>query len=100
MIELLFFAKRESQKLLCHVLAVYEQLYIVHRKQFPSLKKYLADRVKYELQMASEIGSTFEVVWYIFFARFAGLGIREFDELVCDKEIKKNAFYKLIVSSK
>lgn len=100
MIELLFFAKRESQKILCHVLAVCEQLYLAHRVEFSELRGYLADRVKYELKLASSKGSTFEVVWYIFFARFVGLGITDFGSLVGNDSIKNNVFYKSIVASR
>lgn len=99
MIELLFFAKRESQKILCHVLAVCEQLYLAHRMQFSELKEYLADRVKYELKLASSNGSTFEVVWYIFFARKVRLGIPSFAPLVDNDSVKNNVFYRSIVAS-
>lgn len=102
MVELLFFAKRESQKILCHVLAVCEQLYITYKKQYKILKEYFQQRIRYEMKIASEKRSTFEVVWYIFFSRFIGLGLtgNDIKKIVDDHEVKRNLFYKSILNSK
>jgi len=100
MIELLFFTKRESQKILCHVLSICDRLYNEYDKIYPNLKDYLRDRIKYEIKIASENGSTFEVVWYIFFSRFIKLGIRDFKSLIENEKIRGNSFYKTMHLSK
>jgi hypothetical protein len=101
-VELLFLAKRESQKLLCHVLSVCEKLYLNHKKQYTVLKSYFRERIKYEVKVASESCCTFEIVWYIFFSRFVGLGLenKEFNEIINENEIKNNIFYKSMLISK
>ncbi|MEM8677445.1 MAG: RNA-directed DNA polymerase, partial [Cyanobacteria bacterium P01_G01_bin.67] len=45
-ISLLFLVKRESAKLLCHVLSVTEQLYIDYGRYYKDLKRYLIDTIK------------------------------------------------------
>ena len=100
MIELLFFTKRESQKILCHVLSICDWLYIEYYKMFPQLKSYLKEKIEYEIQIASENGSTFEVIWYIFFSRFIKLGIRDFKSLIGNKKIRENNFYCSMLLSK
>ena len=75
-ISLLFLVKRESEKLLCHVLSVTEQLYIEYKDYHQDFKRYLKDSVENEILLTFEKGSTFEVVWLIFFSRYMSLGIQ------------------------
>ena len=98
-ISLLFLVKRESEKLLCHVLSVSQQLYITYRQEYPDLKKYLKSTIENEIKNASERGSVFEIVWLIFFSRYAGLGIQNFNSLVNNQDINENKFYKSILTS-
>lgn len=99
-ISLLFLAKRESEKLLCHVLSVAEQLFVKYRDEYPSLKEYLKRAVQTEISRASENSSVFEIVWLVFFARYIGLGITDIGSLVCNDTVKKNKFYKSMVTSR
>ena len=96
---LLFLAERESEKLLCHVLSIIEELYKAHIKKYPKLKPYLQSIIKSSVSRASDTGSIFEVVWLIFFSRYIGLGI-EPKELVKNEEVKKNPFYQSILNSR
>jgi hypothetical protein len=96
MISLLFLTKRESEKVLCHVLSITEQLYLEDR----GLKEYLKGIVEGEIKRASTKGSTFEVVWLIFFSRYVGLGIKNFDQLIGSNSIKENEFCKSILNSR
>jgi len=99
-IALLFLVKRESEKILCQVLAVIEQLFRSNIKEFPELKIHLKEIVSKEIELTSEKGSEFEVVWLIFFSRFVGLGITNFNDLVDNSLVKENEFYKSILTSK
>lgn len=94
MIELLFFTKRESQKILCNVLSICDRLFAEYYNCFSELKTYLKKGIEYEIRVASEAGSTFEIVWYIFFSRFIKLGIKDFDSLIKNENIRNNNFYR------
>ncbi|MDJ0632074.1 MAG: RNA-directed DNA polymerase [Xenococcaceae cyanobacterium MO_188.B29] len=100
-ISLLFLVKRESEKLLCHVLSISEQLYINHRRDYSDLKPYLKSTIKNEIHMASKKDSIFETVWLIFFSRYLKLGINqnEINDLLKDAKITENKFYKSILNS-
>ncbi len=101
-ISLLFLAKRESEKLLCHVLSITEQLYIKCGVFSKELKPYLQSTIKNEIYRASKKSSVFEVVWLIFFSRYIGLGINkdELKNLLIHSNIEDNKFYKSILNSK
>lgn len=98
-IVLLFLVKRESEKLLCNILSVSEQLYIDHNQEYPDLKEYLKRTIESEIKIASDSGSVFSIVWLVFFSRYIKLGIKSFNPIVCNKEIQNNQFYKSIVNS-
>lgn len=100
MIELLFFTKRESQKILCQVLSICDRLYDEYNKIYQNLKGYLRDKIEHEIKIASENSSTFEVLWYIFFSRFIQLGIKNFNSLIENEKILENSFYKTMNLSK
>ena len=99
-ISLFLLVKRESEKITCHILSVFEYLYLVNKKEFPELKAYLKNLISSEIKIASEKGSVFEVVWYIFFSRYIGLGITDFSSLVTNSLVTNNDFYKSILESK
>ena len=64
----------------------------VYGKEFPELEKFLRSRMEYEARVAAEEGSVFELVWYVFFCRFVGLGIRNFQSIVSEKAVSQNQF--------
>lgn len=103
-ISLLFLVKRESEKLLCHVLSICERLYIKHKKEYEDLQSYIKSTIENELSRASNKGSIFEIVWLIFFSRYLGLGINKerINKLVqdLDDDLKINQFYNSILNSK
>jgi hypothetical protein len=103
-ISLLFLVKRESEKLLCHVLSICERLYLEYNKDNNELKPYIKSTIENEVSRASNKGSVFEIIWLIFFSRYLGLGINKerINELVqdLDADLKKNQFYKSILESK
>jgi hypothetical protein len=101
-VSLLFLLKRESIKILCHVLSIIEYLYIKNKQQDTEIKEFLRETIKDELDRASKISSVFEVVWLIFFCRYISLGFtnKDFGEIIHDENIKNNVFYKSIVNSK
>ncbi len=100
-ISLLFLVKRESEKLLCHVLSISEQLYIDYSKDCSELKNYLKSTIENEILRASRKGSIFEIVWLIFFSRYLRLGINseKLNELIENLNIKENQFFKSILNS-
>ena len=103
-ISLLFLVKRESEKLLCHVLSITEELYRKYGNEYDELKKYLRSTTENEIYRACNKGSIFEIVWLIFFSRYLGLGINkeQINELVqtLDTDLNKNQFYNSILESK
>lgn len=98
-ISLLFLAKRESEKILSHVLALIELIYINNLDYKDELKPYLKDILSKEISDAAEKESAFEVVWYVFFSRYLGLGITNFGKLLGDTPIKQNEFVQSILTS-
>ncbi|HQU32039.1 MAG: hypothetical protein HRU72_12295 [Planctomycetia bacterium] len=93
---LLMLLKRESEKVLCLVLAVCEAIYDKYRSQL--LQKQIKGLVESEIKKASEKKSVFELVWLVFFSRYIGLGITNFTDLIVEDNLK-NPFLKSIVSS-
>ncbi len=98
-ISLLFLVTRESEKLLCQVLSVSQQLYIDYHAEQTDLKEYLKLIITNHITLASKKGSVFEIVWLIFFSRYIKLGITNFDNLVENDKVKSNQFYKSILTS-
>lgn len=96
-LSLLMLLKRESEKVLCHVLAVCESIFDKYFTK--SLKEQMRILIELEIKKASDKKSSFELVWLVFFSRYIGLGITNFSELI-DKEVMKNEFLSSIVSSK
>jgi len=96
-LSLLMLLKRESEKVLCHVLAVCESIFDKYFSK--TLKKQLRELIELEIVKASEKKSPFELVWLVFFSRYMGLGITNFSDLI-DKEVMDNEFLNSIVSSR
>lgn len=96
---LLFLTKRESEKILSHVLALIELVYLANLEHKDELKPYLKDILTKEISDAAMKGSAFEIVWYIFFARYLSLGITNFGTLIGDTPIKKNEFVQSMLTS-
>src|SRR5699024_1905744 len=94
---LLMLVKRESEKTLCHVLAICEEIYTKHRS--PQLKKQLKNLIESEIIKASEKKSAFELVWLVFFSRYLSLGLTAFSKLI-DKNLMMTEFLKSVISSK
>ncbi len=92
---LMIMVTRESEKTLCHVLAVLEAVYNLFWRQ---IKVQLKDLVEHELKYASERGSAFSVTWYLFFARYLSLNLPNIGQLV-SSEMRENAFVKSMISS-
>lgn len=96
---LLFLAKRESEKLLSQVLALVEMVYLDHKEYRNVLKPYLKEIIQIEITMAARKESAFEIVWFIFFSRYLGLGITGFAELINNKSIQENPFVQCMITS-
>ncbi len=96
-LSILMLLKRESEKILCHVLAVIELIYIKYRKEF-DLKSPLKELVFSEIIKASQKNSVFELVWLVFYSRYIGLGITNFSEIISEKNLD-NMFLKSMVTS-
>lgn len=93
---LLMLLKRESEKTLCHVLAICENLYSKYWSK--TLKEQLKELIESEIIKSSEKKSTFELVWLVFFSKYIGLGITKWTALI-DRELLDIKFLKSIVSS-
>lgn len=98
-ISLLFLAKRESEKILSHVLALIELIYLDNLKYNDELKPYLKDILIKELSDAARKESAFEIAWYVFFSRYLGLGITNFGELLGSAAVRQNKFVKSLLTS-
>jgi hypothetical protein len=93
---LLFLLKRESEKVLCYVMTIIEDIYITNNKKY-DLKKYLREIMELEIKKASEKKSVFEIIWYIFFSRYLQLGVI-FSPLI-DSVLKENLLLKSMSTS-
>jgi len=91
---LLMLVKRESEKTLCHVLAICEDIYTNYRT--PKLKEQLKDLIESEIIKASNKKSAFELVWLVFFSRYLSLGLTTFSKLI-DQELRKTDFLKSVI---
>jgi hypothetical protein len=98
-ISLLFLIKRESGKTLSHVLSLIEIVYLANNEHKKTLKPFIKQIVEKELVAASNKNSAFDVVWYIFFSRYIGLGITNFMSLVTNKKVASNTFVQSIITS-
>lgn len=98
-ISLLFLAKRESEKILSHVLALIEIIYLNYLEHNRELKPYLKDILTKEISDAASKGSAFEIAWYIFFSRYLSLGITNFGELLGNAPVKQNEFVQSMLTS-
>jgi hypothetical protein len=94
---LLFLLKRESEKILCYVMAIIEDIYLVDNRKY-DLKKYLREIIELEIKKASEEKSVFEIIWYIFFSRYLQLGVT-FSPLI-DSVLKENLLLKSMSTSR
>lgn len=101
-ISLFFLVKRESEKILCHVLAIAEQLFNDYKREYPDLKDYLRATIVNEIKTCSEKESVFQTVWLIFFCRYMRFGIKpeEFEQLIGNEKVKKSEFVQSILQSK
>lgn len=99
-ISLLILVKRVSEKVLCQVLSVIEAIYIEYRNDF-KLKENIIELIKSEIIKANIKKSVFELTWYVFFARYLGLGIKEkWINSNISKELRDNLFLKSSCASK
>ncbi|UBM61361.1 RNA-directed DNA polymerase [Candidatus Sulfidibacterium hydrothermale] len=99
-LSLLVLVKRESEKILCHILSVIEFIYLKYRTEF-KLKEIIKELVKSEIIKANDKQSIFELSWYLFFARYIGLGISEkWINSRVNKDLRKNPFLKSACTSK
>lgn len=98
-ISLLFLLKRESTKILCHVLSVVEAVYLAEKNEDPHLKEFLKSTIEDELKQASNRSSVFEAVWLIYFSRYLSLRIESFNDLVKEESMRDNLFYKSVITS-
>ena len=71
---LLILVKRKSDKVLCHILAIMEVLYVKYFSK--ELKIVLKNIIEKELELATIKKSSFEMTWLLFFSRFLKLGIQ------------------------
>lgn len=94
---LLFLLKRESEKILCYVMAIIEDIYLMNNKKY-DLKKYLREIIELEIKKASEKKSVFEIIWYIFFSRYLQLGVT-LSPLI-DPVLKENLLLKSMTASR
>ncbi len=97
---LLMLLKRESEKVLCHVLAILESIYTAHNKTH-KLKEHLKLLIESEIEKATHKKSIFELAWLVFFARYMRLGVADtWINKTIDIELRKNLFLKSICESK
>lgn len=97
---LLVLAKRQSEKILCHILSVFELIFIKYKREF-EIKIILKDLIKSEIIKANTKQSIFELTWYVFFARYIGLGITEaWINSNIERQLRCNFFLKSICNSK
>jgi hypothetical protein len=96
-LSLLFLLKRESEKVLCYILAIIEDIYNKYNKN-KELKNILIEIIELEVKQASEKRSEFEIIWLVFFSRYLRLGI-DFSPLI-DKHLKENKLLKSVLQSK
>jgi len=94
---LLFLLKRESEKILCYVMAIIEDIYRMDNGKY-DLKKYLREIIKLEIKKASEKKSEFEIIWYIFFSRYLRIGL-SFPSFKDDPVLKDNLLLKSMLAS-
>jgi len=94
---LLFLLKRESEKILCYVMTIIEAIYLRDNVKY-DLKKYLRKIIELEIKNASEKKSVFEIIWYLFFSRYLGLGVIFSDSI--DPDLKENLLLKSMTASR
>ena len=94
---LLFLLKRESEKILCYVMTIIETIYLRDNAKY-DLKKYLREIIELEIKKASEKKSVFEIIWYIFFSRYLGLGL-SFSSYKDNPVLKENLLLKSMLAS-
>lgn len=94
---LLFLLKRESEKILCYVMAIIEGIYTTSKEK-RDLKNYLREIIKLETEKAFEKKSFFEIIWYIFFSRYLGLGL-SFSSYKDNPVLKDNLLLKSMLAS-
>ncbi len=96
MISLLFLLKRESEKTLCHIMAVLEALFNLYNREY-NIKQHLVEIIEGEVKIALEKKSIFEIIWYIFFSRYLRLGLKF--QFNIDQSLKNNLLLKSIKES-
>ncbi len=94
---LLMIIKRESEKTLCHVLAICEEIYTKYKSS--TLKEQLKNLIESEIIKASRKKSTFELIWLVFFSRYLSLEIKNFSKLI-DKDLMETEFLRSLISNK
>lgn len=91
-ISLLLLMERESTKILCHVLAVFESIIDEYHALF-DVKSYFADIINSELKRSIKNKSEFEFIWHLYFSRAMKLNIMKFENDLKD-ELFVNEFVK------
>lgn len=98
-ISLLFLIKRESEKTLSHILSLLEIVYLKNKPYRGTLRPFIRQIVEKELVAASLKNSAFDIVWYIYFSRYIGLGITNFNALIPNEKVRKNIFVQCSITS-
>jgi len=94
---LLFLLKKESEKTLCYIMSIIEAIYAAENKKY-KLKDYLRKIIELEIKNASEKKSVFEIIWYLFFSRYLGLGVIFSNSI--DSDLKENLLLKSMIASR
>jgi len=94
---LLFLLKKESEKTLCYVMSIIEAIYATENKRY-NLKEYLRKIIKLEIKNASDEKSVFEIIWYIFFSRYLGIGVSLSESI--DVDLKENLLLQSMIASR
>ncbi len=98
MISLLFLLKRESEKTLSHIMTILEALYTLFNSEY-NIKEHFKEIIRIEIKLAIERKSEFEIIWYIFFSKYLGLGLDLKPLLDSNQDFKKNNLLASILLS-
>lgn len=89
---LLLHIKCESEKTLCYVLAIWEQMILKYGS--PELVRRITNTVESEIESASANESVFQLAWYIFFDKYMKLSVKPYRD-----RIKKNLLDSKLLKS-
>lgn len=94
---LLMLLTRDSEKVLCHALAVCEAIFDKYKTQY-KLKDVLKEIVETEIKKASDRKSVFKLAWLVFFSRYIGLGITSFATLIHKDNLENLLLQSMLTS--